>query len=254
MAAKLTPFTKLLVDSFQVFFRYLYQFFLITLVVYVPLSVVYLLLFGQIDAASLQTISKDNPALFVKIWGTGGVYWVVALLILSFYQIALITKIMAGDKGEDKPIKVCYQEAVKLFGGNLLVSVLVSVKVILWSLVLIIPGVIFSLLYSFSNIAFIADGHKGNGALKYSKVIIKASFGKYVLYLLGMSLLFLVPYFLCQFIVALLFGTGSPTATGIMPHVGTVLLNFANQIFGIYGFIFMYKLYRDLQKNTSETA
>ncbi|MCX6795654.1 MAG: hypothetical protein NT165_02955 [Candidatus Falkowbacteria bacterium] len=81
-------------------------------------------------------------------------------------------------------VKSSWEESKGLFTPFFLLSLLVLVLVLLWSILLIIPGIIFAVFYSFAVIIFIFEGKKGMSAIKASKELVKgywwATFGRLV--------------------------------------------------------------------------
>ena len=107
---------------------------------------------------------------------------VLAVIVVPLYQIVIFRILQAVDKNEPLGIKDAYRAAYAVLGSYLFVSLLLMVKVILWSFLLIVPGIIFGVLYSFAPLAFLIDGKKGQEALVFSKAIIKPNAWKYIGY------------------------------------------------------------------------
>ena len=55
-----------------------------------------------------------------------------------------------------------------------MIGIIVGIFVLLWSLLFIIPGIIFAVYYSFSKYALVFEGYKSRSALKRSKELIKS--------------------------------------------------------------------------------
>lgn len=59
------------------------------------------------------------------------------------------------------------------FWGYTWISIIVSVKVLLWALLFIVPGVVMAYRYSLSGVSFFEKGLRGNAATKHSANITK---------------------------------------------------------------------------------
>lgn len=99
---------------------------------------------------------------------------VVTSLISLWFSLSLIRTLMQlieSDKAA--PIKKEITEAAKLILPAVLTSLLVSLAVFGGFLLFIIPGIIFSVWFTFSTYAVAVDGKRGVEALKTSKALVK---------------------------------------------------------------------------------
>lgn len=126
------------------------------------------------------------------------------------------------------------------FWPLLLINVLVAVFVFLWSLLLIIPGIIFAVYYAFSGWVLIYEGHKGRSALKRSKELVKgywwAVVGRYIVLYLAL--------FLVTIVLDILAGIGGE-AVGVFTETVKQLISF---LFAPLLYAYSYFIYRDLLK------
>ncbi len=77
--------------------------------------------------------------------------------------------------GEKVELKKALKEVAKQLASYLFVTLLVFVKVFLWSLLLIVPGIIMAVRYSLATTAFFAEGKHGNAAIKRSLELTKGA-------------------------------------------------------------------------------
>ena len=70
-------------------------------------------------------------------------------------------------------VKESWLESKKIFWPFFGLSLLVTLFVLLWMILLIVPGIIFAVFYSFAIIIFIFEGQKGMSAIKASKSLVK---------------------------------------------------------------------------------
>ena len=77
--------------------------------------------------------------------------------------------------GEKVTLKQAIREVAKQLASYLFVLVLVFVKIFLWSLLLIVPGIIMAVRYSLATTVFFAEGKHGNAAIKRSLELTKGA-------------------------------------------------------------------------------
>ena len=108
----------------------------------------------------------------------------IIILFAFLYFIAEIQYLRCALLHQTLGVWQAWRQAFGIFGDYLNVKILFLIKVFLWSLVLIVPGIIFAVLYSFHSMALLMDGKKGMEALKFSKDLIKPHVFLYTGYLL----------------------------------------------------------------------
>lgn len=112
-------------------------------------------------------------------WITGGL--IVSILALAFiFASAMISGIGAYTaarvaKGHDVKLSEAFHAVLERFFGYIWLQVIQIVKIILWSLLLIVPGIIMSVRYSLANVAFFDKDLRGNEAIKESLKLTKGA-------------------------------------------------------------------------------
>lgn len=103
---------------------------------------------------------------------------VVALLILvgSTFVNGIISYTAAKvANDETTTIKEALAAVAKRFWSFLWLQILMGLKVLAWTLLFIVPGIIMAVRYSLAPVAFFDKGLKGNAAIKHSAALTKGS-------------------------------------------------------------------------------
>lgn len=109
----------------------------------------------------------------------GGV--ITIILLAALFIMTMISGISAYTsakllKGKSVSIREAFNAVMDRFFSFLWLQILTSIKVLLWTLLLIIPGLVMAYRYSLANIAFFDQGLKGNDAIKESLRLTKGAF------------------------------------------------------------------------------
>ena len=118
----------------------------------------------------------------------------------------------------------------------------------LWSLLLVIPGIIFALFYSFAQMAVVLDDRKGMEALVFSRKIIQPFFWEFV----GKSLVAGMIFFIVSAVFNVILCRIFPSKTGWDPIWVSLLMNFINGFLSVFPLAFGYFLYQDLKERGDE--
>ena len=165
-------------------------------------------------------------------------------LFFLFAQITIIKAIQSVDQKNPLGAGVSYWTAIPLLGPYCVVCFLGIMRMILWGLLFIVPGIVFGIFYSFSCLALLIDGHKGTKALVHSRKIIQPAFWNFLGYCAGIVLLMFVISTGAEFTVKLLFGLLMP---GWADSVNAIFFFLINAGTLIYSTIFFYLLYGELK-------
>ena len=218
---------SLFIDNFPKFLGLIVLFFL-------PLAIGYLVIFAlTAGAITFLGLQKDLVAAFVAVFSflmaAGFLCWGV------FYSIALIKMVAVIDKGESLKVTDAYRQAIPLFAPFFLVYFLVAIKVFLWSLLFVIPGIIFAIFYTFTQFSVIIDGKRGREALVFSRNIIQPQFWQFITKI--------------SLVMIIMIGVtlGLKMLSGLLPIIGEILLGIFNIFEGAFATIFLYLLYKDFK-------
>lgn len=161
-AQQLRPIGKLLADTWK-FYQLNYK------------KVCLLMLWGLIGAVPYALIIAVNINFRLQI---APYQTVINLITFLFYLVTLywIISTFLGliilIKNPEKKIIDVFNAGRKLVWGHLAISLVVFMFVSLWSLLFVIPGIIFGIFYTFAMFAFVYDGYRRSAALGRSKELV----------------------------------------------------------------------------------
>jgi hypothetical protein len=155
---------------------------MIVAVVVVPLTFISAFLTGVVFKGNEETVQigtttvtvTDRSFAFVLIAGFIGV--VVAVIISAVLQAATIRAAAQASLGEPVDIEASYKWGFGRFGSVLLISILVGLAVLGGLILLIIPGIIFAIMFSVSIPALVVENRKGTEAMGRSWNLVKGHF------------------------------------------------------------------------------
>ncbi len=78
-------------------------------------------------------------------------------------------------EGEQAELKQALKASAKNLAGYIWLYILIGIKVLLWSLLLIVPGIIMAVRYSLAGTVFFAEDKRGNEAIKRSLELTKGA-------------------------------------------------------------------------------
>jgi uncharacterized membrane protein len=105
----------------------------------------------------------------------------IASLLFIFFIIMFIINAMfdytSAQLARNKEVAIgeAFKAALTHVGSYAWLQVLIGVKVILWSLLLIIPGIIMAVRYSLAGVSFFETDKRGNQAIKHSLHLTKGA-------------------------------------------------------------------------------
>jgi len=133
---------------------------------------------AQIERQDRQAIndffSQDPGRIAVAGVLIASVLFIVVLVTLVLNGILEYTGARLA-LGEKVTLKQALKEVMKDLAGYLWVNVVLMVKIFLWSLLLIVPGIIMAVRYKLAGTVFFAEGKRGNAAVKRSAELTKGA-------------------------------------------------------------------------------
>lgn len=225
----------LLKQSVSLFFKhfvYILLFWLIKLALYSVASIpVFLTIIVSVITLGAGVVKPANPVFITLI-----IVFALALIVLGAW-IGAASMVQVNAVSTDK--KVPYKDlfsmgwklAWKLFATGLLVGLIVAFGL----LILIIPGLIFAVWFTFTTPIIVTEKVTISQALSKSKALVKGRFWAVVKYLLFPIL----AIFLYSFIIT----TISAFIPWIKPLISLISVPIGT-VFGIYSFL-MYFAFRD---------
>ncbi len=240
--AKLTPVFDMVSDACKVYAKNFKKFigvYLWGLIGFIPLVVV-MIVFGVLTGMNLFTGSILFRIIFVIVI-------IVAVLWAIYYGIRIKAAMLLLIKNNYTSAKENFKQSKDYFWGFLWMSIILTVVVCLWTILLIIPGIIFATYFMLVNYTFFFEDFKGYSALKRSKELVRgywwAAFGRSLFLGLLVAILSII---LSVPLTAFEQGSaGYSIYNGIMNVIWAVL----SPIFVIYA----YYIFRDLKNIKGES-
>jgi hypothetical protein len=235
---KLTPSFKILEEAVTVWWKNLKQFVMMYVWAFVaaiiPIVVV-------VAIFALNFIPSLTANLSFKIFSALAVF--VSFLFIFYYSvrsyIAMFLLVKNNYVGSEKEI---YQSSKKLFWPYIGLTLLTTLFILLWTCLLIIPGIIFSILYSFAVYVLFFEDKKGMAAIKRSVQLVKhywwAVFGRFCLFGLVIWL----------FMLIISVPIGLTPENTLMFSIWNAIVQVINMLIGPIALLFSYRIYQDLVK------
>ena len=174
----------------------------------------------------------------IAIASIGGVLAIATLVVSIWTQMA--TMVAIKDLDTVLSFREAYKQSSGLILSSLVISILTGLALMGGFILLVIPGIIFLVWFSFGNYVLVNEGKKGSEALQASKEYVKGNFwavlGRYIVLILVAIVVFAVPS-----------GILSMTGLKILEDVYTTVASlFFSPLAVIYTFL-MYRSLRDMK-------
>lgn len=126
----------------------------------------------------------DNFVATVASWSASDWIIVSGSLGIIFLALAVLSALLGGvssytsaqlAKGKQVRLSVAFRVSFEHLWAYLWLQVLICIKLLLWTLLLVVPGIIMAFRYSLAGVAFFDDKHhyRGNAAIKESLRLTK---------------------------------------------------------------------------------
>lgn len=133
-----------------------------------------------------QVTQDQGKAIADTISSIPAEAWVlIAFLALAIVAIAIAIGVVfrgvldytSAQLAADKTVTLseAFRAVFRNFWPYTWVLTIMTVKVLLWSLLLIIPGIIMAVRYSLAGVSFFSNGLKGNAAVQHSSGLVKGA-------------------------------------------------------------------------------
>ena len=252
----------LLIKSLQFYVRNFFSLLMVTAVVFIPLALLDRFFIMKVDFNQLPRAMVENQPIVIRgislaLWEF--MAWVVlflfiVLILLFLFQIALFLRIETIHHNKKIDVFLLYRQALGKLGLYLDILLRVIGAVCAWSLLLIIPGIIVGVLYSFSVLAFLFDGKQGKEALHYSREIIKSNVCAFMIQVAAMLSITLAFYALIIFVLEVVFKVHAQCAYTVSSRIGEGLQDIITIALAIYPLVFFYMLYNELKQRTQSAG
>jgi uncharacterized membrane protein len=130
---------------------------------------------NRVDRQAINDFFSQDPAR-IAVAGVliASVVFIVVLVMLLLNGVLEYTGARLA-LGEKVNLMQAFKEVAKDLAGYLWVNIIVVVKIFLWSLLLIVPGIIMAVRYKLAGTVFFAEGKHGNAAVKRSLELTKGA-------------------------------------------------------------------------------
>ncbi|HNX11287.1 MAG TPA: hypothetical protein PKI61_04050 [bacterium] len=195
------------------------------------------------------TLLMGGSFLAGKTWLmiVGGVVSAILLLLTIYFAFRGQVGMYLVVKDPKADFKTNYKATRKIFWSGLGLSLLTGLLVLAWSLLLIVPGIIFWVFYSMSFFVFIFEGVRGYQAIKASKGLVKGYwwpvFGRYIYFGLFMIIV--------SIIVSIPRAVMADGGTAEMAY--NFIIQIASYLLTPWFLVYTYFIYRDLKQIKSKT-
>lgn len=172
-----------------------------------------------------------------------GISGFVTFILMIYYwtraYIAIFLLIKNDYRNEPKET---YQNTKDLFWPYIGLSLLTALLVLCWSLLLIIPGIIFSVFYSLAIYVLFFEGKQGMAALRRSRALVKGYFWP----VLGRFCVLMVIVWL--FMILLIAPIANAPETSAWVQIWNGVVQIISWLLGPIVMLFSYNIYTDLVK------
>ncbi len=177
-------FADFISEGFKIFFLRVRDFSLLALITIVPLSFLPAITASEFPSQDTQTNIVKIILLFVIV-----IFQAIVSLVAS-----MSSKLITESIVEQKPISLT--DAIKLawskWGRAFITQLLTSLIILGLSLLLFIPGFIYSIYYIFMLDAVALRDKDGTEALKYSKTLIEGQWWRIFWISMGIGVIYLI--------------------------------------------------------------
>ncbi|MFA5109707.1 MAG: hypothetical protein WC458_04170 [Patescibacteria group bacterium] len=183
----------------------------------------------------------DGAALILKIGASvivaAGVVASIYFSIRAYMSVFLLVK--KDYQGKELDI---FKETKKLFWPYFGLTLLTTIFILLWSLLLIIPGIIYSIFYSLACYAFFFEEKRGMAAIRRSIQLVKGYwwpvFGRFLVICLATWIFMAIVSLPLSFV----------SEDSIFSSLWAGLIQIISFLIGPVVLLFNYRIYRDLVK------
>ena len=161
------PLLKAAALMYQDRLKKYWQMYLYVLAGFVPLIIV-TTVFVSINFIKLPLAQEQITNI------TFGLLGLCSVLFLIYFSVrAKVGVMLVCSENQDVSAKELFKKSKQYFSSYLGVSILIAIFTLLWTLLFIIPGIIFSVYYSFAAFIVVYENKKAMAAIKQSKNLIK---------------------------------------------------------------------------------
>ncbi len=176
-------FGQIFGTALDIYRRNAAQLLTIVAIVVIPLSIISFLIVRVALAPGTTrqqigdtVVEVPEPRSLIVLLLAAGIGAAIAIIINSILQAATMRGAALASLGEPVDISDSYRWGMRRFGSVLLVAVLIGLGVLGGLILLIIPGIIFLVLWSVSIPAVVVEGKRGTEAMRRSWQLVRGHF------------------------------------------------------------------------------
>jgi hypothetical protein len=167
---------EILSTAFEIYKANAQNLLMIVAIIVVPLTFISAFVSGVVFSPDTDPVTGlDDRALGAAIL-VGLVALIITVIINAVLQAAIMRGAAQGSIGDPVDIDASYKWGFARFGSVLLISILVGLAVFGGFLLLIIPGIIFLVMFSVSIPALVVENLRGTDAMSRSWNLVKGNF------------------------------------------------------------------------------
>jgi hypothetical protein len=174
---------EILSTAFEIYKANAASLLMIVAIVVVPLTFISAFIGGVVFAPETETVTIFGESVETVSARTAGAAFlvfivgiVIAVVISAVLQAAIMRGAALGSIGDPVDVDASYKWGFARFGSVILISILVGLAVLGGLILLIIPGLIFAVMFSVSIPALVVENRRGTDAMSRSWNLVKGHF------------------------------------------------------------------------------
>jgi hypothetical protein len=174
---------EILSTAFEIYKANAASLLMIVAIVVVPLTFISAFIGGVVFAPETETVTIFGESVETVSARTAGAAFlvfivgiVIAVVISAVLQAAIMRGAALGSIGDPVDVDASYKWGFARFGSVMLISILVGLAVLGGLILLIIPGLIFAVMFSVSIPALVVENRRGTDAMSRSWNLVKGQF------------------------------------------------------------------------------
>ncbi len=240
----LKSFGELFNEAFNAYKKHFSLFLKVSFILYfIPT-----LIFGGVYVWYAIT-NPDNTLMIELLDNISGIVSAIFSMLLTFTVIKIL---LVKRTKQELSVGEALIEGSKHFGEGILLSIILSIALLFLYVLLIIPGIIFSIYWAFAYYALITDNVGFTKAMSHSKDLVKGRwwtvFGYNLLQGLivgGVSMIILVPVYIITIILGVFANN-----LHLMAAITLIMTALVQMIILPFSLTFMEKFYLSLKEST----
>lgn len=231
--AKMTSPIDMLEESVREWWRYVVKFVMIY---------VWSIKYALIPIAALILAYALNFWLGANMIVTVLVSIIASLVAIYFLTRAQIASFLLVKQDYQDKEEELFKSSAPLFWPYIGLALLQALVVIAWTLLLIIPGIIYGIFYSLASYVFFVEGKRGWAAISRSRNLVRGYWWAIA------GRLFLLGVFLWAIITVVSIPLALLTENSLGWQIYNALVQVVSFLIGPISLIYCFRLYRELVK------